>query len=363
MTRNFVLFLILSQKLVTAFLPNGGIFSRIHDDSTKGLHQLTHSPALKVRGGATNEIVKQSTQLYISPSIASLMSGSIAGAIGVGVAFPLDTLKTKSQVLAQKQKDTSIQANTDGSLMFESSDVSNLNMFQLIVYVYRQEGLNGFFGGVKGMMAGQAIIKSVAFSANSSALLFLQETYPISPTSSLLLAACFSGFVTSFLVTPIERIKILMQSNSSKYKNEIDCLKVIIKNDKQGIIGVMKKGLGPTLAREVPSYGIYFLIYGLLMQLPIATELGTFAPLVFGALTGMLSWLPVYPVDVVKTLIQANDGTEESSSAIDVSIQLFQDRGIGAFFDGITPKMLRAAVNHSVTFFIYDFIFNALTSV
>lgn len=77
----------------------------------------------------------------------------------------------------------------------------------------------------------------------------------------------------------------------------------------------------------------------------------------------LLYRLPVYPVDVVKTLIQANDGTEESSSAIDVSIQLFQDRGIGAFFDGITPKMLRAAVNHSVTFFIYDFIFNALTSV
>lgn len=55
-------------------------------------------------------------------------------------AFPLDTLKTKSQVLAQKQKDTSIQTNTDGSLMFESSDVSNLNMFQLITYVYREEG-------------------------------------------------------------------------------------------------------------------------------------------------------------------------------------------------------------------------------
>lgn len=85
MTRNFVLLLILSQKLVTAFLSNGGTFSRIHDDSTKGLYKLTHSPALKVRGGAANEMVKQSTQLHISPSIASLMSGSIAGAIGVGV--------------------------------------------------------------------------------------------------------------------------------------------------------------------------------------------------------------------------------------------------------------------------------------
>lgn len=162
MTRSFVLLFILSQTYVAAFafLSNKWSVSRIHDDSTKGLYKLTHSPALKIRGGAANEIVNQSTKLYISPSIASLMSGSIAGAIGVGVgkchnhshfhfplintqcrpAFPLDTLKTKSQVLAQKQKDTSIQANTDGSLMFESSDVSNLNMFQLIAYVYRQEG-------------------------------------------------------------------------------------------------------------------------------------------------------------------------------------------------------------------------------
>lgn len=204
-----------------------------------------------------------------------------------------------------------------------------------------------------------AIIKSVAFSANASALSFLQESFALPAAASLLLAACFSGFVTSFLVTPIERVKVLLQS-SNVYKNELDCIQKVIA--KEGVIGIFTRGLGPTLAREVPSYGIYFLIYGLLIQLPLAGQLGNLAPLVFGALTGMASWIPVYPIDVVKTLVQANDGSSEGGSALEVTKQLYNDRGIRGFFDGLTPKMLRAAINHSVTFYIYDLILHSLVA-
>jgi hypothetical protein len=35
---------------------------------------------------------------------ASLLAGSIGGAVGVGVAYPFDTLKTKAQVYGQKQQ-------------------------------------------------------------------------------------------------------------------------------------------------------------------------------------------------------------------------------------------------------------------
>ena len=98
------------------------------------------------------------------------------------------------------------------------------------------------------------------------------------------------------------------------------------------------------------------------MNLPLASELGAAAPLIFGALTGMASWRPVYPVDVVKTLVQASDGSDSDHdvSALDVTRKLYQERGLGAFFDGLTPKMLRAAVNHSVTFFMYDWMYHAL---
>ncbi len=310
-------------------------------------------------GGST------STQV---PAVASLIAGSVAGAVGVGVAFPLDTLKTKSQVLASQQQLMEQTSNTNMTISASSSaaipvqqqqqqqlDVTSLNMFQLMAYIHKEEGISGFFGGVKGMMVGQAVIKSVAFTANAMALQQLTALAGgVSNTATLLAAACFAGFVTSFLVTPIERIKVLLQA-SSKYKNELDCFKAILATD--GLTGIFSRGLGPTLAREVPSYGIYFCLYGYLMQLSgVVAILGPIlAPLMFGAAAGMACWIPVYPVDVVKTLVQNSDDGA-SADSWHVARDLYRERGIAGFFDGLTPKMLRAAINHSVTFLVYDWV-------
>lgn len=246
-------------------------------------------------------------------------------------------------------------------------------MIDLIGFIWKNEGVAGFFGGVKGMMVGQAIIKSVAFSTNAMALTYLTgaaTTTPGTASSKLLLAAMFAGFVTSFLVSPIERIKVMMQADSTQsYHNELDCLRVVLRNE--GWPGLLGRGLGPTLAREVPSYAIYFSTYGLLVQqLDVSQMLGASAPLVFGALAGMACWLPVYPIDVVKTLVQNTEGdnsnNSDSSSGAVVTTppstmatakQLYEEGGIGAFFDGLTPKMLRAGVNHSITFWVYDILF------
>jgi hypothetical protein len=40
---------------------------------------------------------------------------------------------------------------------------------------------------------------------------------------------------------------------------------------------------------------------------------------------------------------------------------LYKQGGVGAFFDGLTPKMMRAAINHAVTFFVYANILEALS--
>jgi hypothetical protein len=98
-----------------------------------------------------------------------------------------------------------------------------------------------------------AIIKSVAFSANGSANSYLDINFTSMPAVVILLiAACFAGFVTSFLVTPIERVKVLMQA-SNTYKNEFDCLKSVVQNDPSGVLGLFSKGLGLTLVR-LPRY-------------------------------------------------------------------------------------------------------------
>ena len=176
------------------------------------------------------------------------------------------------------------------------------------------------------------------------------------PTLSLLAAACYAGFVTSFFVTPIERVKLMLQA-SSIYENEIDCLQSIINIKEEGLPGLVTRGLDATLAREIPGYGIYFLLYGLLTNTTTVDSLGAAAPLVLGALAGMVSWIPVYPIDVVKTLSQNTEGGEDSKGSFAIAKDLYEVGGISAFYDGLTPKMMyRAAINHAVTFFVYDSI-------
>jgi hypothetical protein len=155
-----------------------------------------------------------------------------------------------------------------------------------------------------------------------------------------------------------ERVKVMMQAQqNSVYANELECIKAVLENE--GWTGLFSRGLGPTLLREVPSYAIYFVVYRVLMQTAIAGSLGSVAPLVCGAMSGCACWIPVYPIDVVKTLVQNTEGGG-SSSAMDVAVKLYNDEGIGAFFNGLTPKMLRASVNHAVTFWVYDLVMSAL---
>lgn len=272
--------------------------------------------------------------------VASLLAGSVAGAIGVGVAYPLDTIKTKSQLM---------EISTSGA----ATMCSRPSTYQVVVQVFQKEGLAGFFSGVKTMMLGQAIIKSVAFGVNAMTL----EALPVGSKTSLILAACVAGFVTSFLVVPFERVKVMMQAQGKDlYQNkEIKCIQAVLSTE--GVKGLMLRGLGLTLAREVPSYGIYFVVYGLLKeQSPFDFAL---APLLYGALSGCASWVPVYPVDVVKTIIQNTEG-DRPTNVWEATGELYRREGIGGFWNGLTPKMLRAAVNHSVTFFTYDLIMNAL---
>lgn len=311
-----------------------------NDEDGRAHHQWYG--ALRVRGGSSPTTVTYGSvstqQPMLSAAAASLLAGSVAGAVGVGVAFPLDTLKTKAQVMETETK---------------------LTMTQVIRAIYKQDGVKGFFGGVRGMMLGQAVIKSVAFGCNAITLGFLQHHFPAAAPALLLIsAACFAGFVTSFFVTPVERVKVMMQASSGVYRNEIDCLQAILR--REGWSGLLGRGLGPTLIRETPSYGIYFFIYGYLMQTPLASALGGIAPLVFGALSGCACWIPVYPVDVVKTIVQNTEGDDISS--LQVTKDLYEQGGIGAFFDGLTPKMLRAATNHAVTFYVYDLVQGAFAA-
>ena len=302
---------------------------------------------------------------------ASLLAGSVAGALGVGVAYPLDTIKSKAQVLATETS-TTATVDSSGAAVALPSDGS---MVQVARHIYHTAGIAGFFGGVQTSMMGQAVIKAVVFAINAAVLQFCQQHHILDDhtAAQLLLAAATAGFCTSFLAAPVDRIKKLMQcSHHECYGgNERQCLQAVL--NQEGWRGLMGRGLACTMLREVPAYSLYFGVYGGLQAYcsDLTAALGpSLAPAVYGAAAGCACFVPVYPVDVVKTWIQNTEGCSagnvdsegnNSKSAWEVAVDMYQGHGIGVFWDGIAPRMLRQAVNHAVTFSVFDGLVHAIS--
>jgi len=231
---------------------------------------LCRDVLLCTRGGSTQQ--SSTCQFMLNPASASILAGSVAGAVGVGVAYPFDTLKTKAQIMGRVSAD-------------------ELGMLGIMKMIWKNDGVGGFFFGVQSMMIGKALIKAVAFWANTSALNFLLGNAKYSSVHKnlfpFIMAASFSGLAASFVVTPVERIKVLMQAtgggSKQLYKNEAACAKSIIQAE--GLRGLMLRGLNPTLTREIPSYCLNFVVYELLMGTTLFIDVfGQMAPLVGGAL-------------------------------------------------------------------------------
>lgn len=273
----------------------------------------------------------------------------MAGVVGVGVAYPLDALKTKTQIYASSRP---------------SSSTNDLSMIKMAYLVQQEEGLKGFYGGVLGVMIGEAFVKAVLFGSNFWALSKLTDGNDLGVSASILqlvLAAAFSGFSSSFVLNPIERVKILMQTDSEGlYSSEIECITAVIKKD--GLSGLVFRGLDAMMAREIPGCVVYFMTYSLLMKI-MPSLVGSVAPFICGGTAGICAWIPIYPSDVIKTNMQSTEGSGTSGmSFIETALTLQRKFGLGIFFDGIQPKLLRAAVNHSVTFFVYDLIVRSVCS-
>ena len=269
------------------------------------------------------------------PALVSLAAGMVGGSIGVGVAYPLDTLKTKQQASAGSE---------------------SLNPIQLTKRIYRAEGIAGFYGGVSTTMAGQAIIKGALFFVYGAARNALTRTALGYSTLALCLAAAFSGFIGSFVMAPVERVKCVMQAKAAgTFPSPFRCIAEILRND--GLYGLCFRGLGATIAREIPACTFYLVGFDLAKAVLLPQLPRTAALLLSGAFAGVVSWIPVYPIDVVKTQIQIE--VDGGSSGVDNTFlghtrRLWRAGGVLAFWDGIGPKLARAIVNHAVTFLVFD---------
>ena len=150
----------------------------------------------------------------------------------------------------------------------------------------------------------------------------------------------------------------------SHYASDMDCIKTVHRNN--GLLKGIYRGLGITATREFFCYGTYFLTYEAL--------LGVIAPkdkprsecpkslvLFCGGMAGMTFWGIWYPVDIIKSKIQADSyANPRYTSSIDAFNQTVKNEGLLGFYKGYAPCVARAFPANAATFLAYEIVMNII---
>ena len=124
---------------------------------------------------------------------------------------------------------------------------------------------------------------------------------------------------------------------------------------KEGGIRSVYRGSAMTLARDGPGSATYFATYEYVKRKMTpkdangnpSGELSLTAVMTAGGAAGVAMWLPVFPIDTIKSRLQSAEGRPTIGGTIR---GLYASGGLKAFFPGIGPAMARAVPANAVTF-------------
>lgn len=276
---------------------------------------------------------------------SDVIAGSIGGVAQVFVGHPLDSLKVR------------MQTQTTGKYG---------GMMSGMATIFREEGVRGFYKGVQSPLAGLSAINAIVFASytKSKNLLRKDASDPLS-IGQLFCAGAMVGTAVSLVEAPVDLFKSQLQvqyggSIVPKYSGFFDCAKKITTT--YGIRGVFQ-GYSAAIVKIIPNYAAYFGFYEMSRRTFARGYGGNVdllpAPYVLaaGGIAGTLSWLVIYPLDVVKSKMQC-DSTEPSQRVYrtlgSTIQQVYRTQGFRGFWVGVAPCLVRAFPANAVCFLVYD---------
>jgi solute carrier family 25 carnitine/acylcarnitine transporter 20/29 len=158
-----------------------------------------------------------------------------------------------------------------------------------------------------------------------------------------------SGMCASFIVTPFERFKILLQTASAP-TNPTATNPTTCPASAPNIRSIFQ-GLSATFYRETPGFAIYFSTYNYLKykyEQDNKKKLGLANSFIYGGLAGTTSWIFIYPQDRIKTKIQALRDTHMSFK--EGFNEIVKKEGITGLYKGFSYALLRAIPLHATAF-------------
>ncbi|KAL0104139.1 hypothetical protein PUN28_017091 [Cardiocondyla obscurior] len=263
-------------------------------------------------------------------------AGCLGGCAGIIVGYPLDTVKVHMQT--QDGRRPKYRGTWD--------------CFRTIL---AKESMSGLYKGMSSPIAGVAAVNAIVFGVYG----YTQRNLPEPDRLlSYFLAGAAAGLAQTPIASPIELAKTRLQLQSTntrtlKFQGPMQCLRHIYRHE--GGRGIFK-GLGVTFLREGPGYGVYFVTYEVLTKTSSNQPISTVHILLAGGLAGTASWVISYPLDVIKSRLQA-ESSNRYSGALDCFRKSVRAEGYRCLYRGLNSTILRAFPTNAATFAVVTWTF------
>ncbi|AEO62499.1 uncharacterized protein THITE_2106721 [Thermothielavioides terrestris NRRL 8126] len=298
---------------------------------------------VKSRGG---QFVAQAIE-----SAYSFVLGSVAGAFGAFMVYPIDLVKTRMQ----NQRGAS-----PGQRLYSNS----IDCFRKVV---RNEGVRGLYSGVLPQLVGVAPEKAIKLTVNDLVRGWFTDKQGKIWWGYEVIAGGAAGGCQVVFTNPLEIVKIRLQVQGEVAKSVEGAPKRsamwIVRN--LGLVGLYK-GASACLLRDVPFSAIYFPTYSHLKKDVFGEsptkKLGILQLLTAGAIAGMPAAYLTTPCDVIKTRLQveARKGESSYTGLRHAAKTIWKEEGFRAFFKGGPARIFRSSPQFGFTLAAYELLQSVL---
>ncbi|OVA16940.1 Mitochondrial carrier protein [Macleaya cordata] len=283
-----------------------------------------------------------------------MLAGSVAGMVEHMAMFPVDTLKTRMQMLGAAPSSSCAAAAA-------SSSHSHHQIGRLLASIMRTEGPLGLYRGIGAMGLGAGPAHAVHFSVYETCKEKLGGNrtghHPLVHAASGVIATTASDAV----LTPMDVVKQRLQLRSSPYGGVKDC---VVRMFKEEGFRAFYASYRTTIVMNAPFTAVYFATYEAAKKVlneispENASEEQLMVHVLAGGAAGALAGAVTTPLDVVKTRLQCQGvcGADKfRSSSIRMAVkQIVAREGPQALLRGLKPRVLFHAPAAAICWSTYE---------
>ncbi|XP_028780251.1 calcium-binding mitochondrial carrier protein SCaMC-1-like [Neltuma alba] len=273
-----------------------------------------------------------------------LLAGGLAGAASRTATAPLDRLKIILQI-----------------------QTTRAHIMPALKNIWKREGFLGFFRG-NGLnvlkVAPESAIRFYTYETLKTWIVNYKGDGPNSDIGTVghVLAGGMAGGIAQTAIYPMDLIKTRVQTYAYRQGARIPRLETLSRD-----IWVHEgprafyRGLVPSFLGIIPYAGIDIAAYEALKDMSKKYilrdgEPGPLVQLGCGTVSGALGATCVYPLQVVRTRMQAqrSNTSTDYNGMTEVFKRTFEHEGFRGFYKGIFPNLLKVIPSASITYVLYE---------